>query len=128
MHPLLEPRYIATANDTSSHFDKGDILENPGLKDDWKIFNPSTGDVNTCDRVYGPHNYPHLFKPLEWWQHRCPNEMYTVKKVKVEKFSNYWSVGDIVPVESIRCYMDGSFNFILQGEKLHMPFSILPWL
>lgn len=70
------------------------------------------GAIGTTDSEYwaqsnyrliiseAPDKYPHLFKKLEWWEHRTIEELKSVKYVKVITYRGYWRVGDIVPVNS----------------------------
>lgn len=69
---LLKPRYKVIADWPGMKFDVGEILfesytkglTNDYIKNGW------------CDK------YPHLFKPLQWWEDRKPEEMPKYLKLK----------------------------------------------
>lgn len=68
---LLIPRYLCTGTPgkqiwPGSIWRSGDIIEESKLH----------GDLMYCDKD-GPRysDFPHLFKPLRWWEYRQPDDM-----------------------------------------------------
>lgn len=77
---LLQPRYLCTGT--------------PG-KPLWPDCDLIHGDIISTTKVHKKEyieNFPHLFKPLQWWEHRKPEDMpeyvntnsfaYGIKKVE----------------------------------------------
>lgn len=60
---LLKPRYKVIADYPSNIHKIGSIIKN----DDGAKFDRI--------RYYGCAKYPHLFKPLQWWEERKPEDM-----------------------------------------------------
>ena len=58
---LLKPRYLVIADYPGSYYDKGEIVEED-------YFYAHEGGYHHSD-------YPHLFRKLEWWEHRSKNDM-----------------------------------------------------
>lgn len=83
---LMKPRYKVIADYPKSLYHVGDII-NAG----------STGeDCIYCDRE-GPRmrHYPHLFKKLEWWQDRAPEDMPEYVKEGEFVFKAIWTEGAV---------------------------------
>jgi len=78
---LLQPRYLVIADYPKSIYKVGEVL-NTGRH----------GDILFCDDN-GPRmsQYPHLFRRLEWWEHRKPEGMpgYVKFQEKVYKVIRY---------------------------------------
>ena len=66
---LMKPRYKVIAIDTTETFQVGEILNHPEEWHDYLWVGPS-GKI-----IFYPEKYPHLFKKLEWWEERKPEEM-----------------------------------------------------
>lgn len=66
---LLKPRYKVIAIDTTESFQVGEILNHPEEWHDYLWVGPS-GKI-----IFYPEKYPHLFKKLEWWEERKPEDM-----------------------------------------------------
>jgi hypothetical protein len=63
---LLKPRYRVIADYPGSQFTVGQIIQKQKYMDGkWHV----KGFLNE------PENYPDIFKPLEWWEEREPEEM-----------------------------------------------------
>lgn len=85
---LKKPRFEVIADYPKSEFKIGDIIEmtektdyfsEPGEKEDWA--------ARLDGGFYGIQSfapYPHLFKPLQWWEKRSVEEM--PEYVKEEKY------------------------------------------
>lgn len=67
IHELLIPRYKVIADWPNSIYKIGSILIG---KDNGLYYN----GVNHANFI-NPENYPHLFRKLEWWEERTPEEM-----------------------------------------------------
>lgn len=74
---LLKPRYKVIADYPKSLYEVGTIL-NAGWRSEDCIY---------CD-TEGPRwrHYPHLFKPIEWWEERKPEDMPEYVKGNVGSF------------------------------------------
>jgi len=83
---LMKPRYKVIADYPKSLYHVGDILNAGG----------SGEDCIYCDRE-GPRfrHYPHLFKPLAWYEERKPEDMpeYVKGATKVYKIVKYAYLG-----------------------------------
>ena len=66
---LLKPRYKVIADYPNCTFSVGQVL----VQDDKEETDFWTGDQLYTDRY--PKQYPHLFKKLEWWEERKPEDM-----------------------------------------------------
>ena len=71
---LLQPRYLVIADYPSSNNEVGDTIDYP-TKEMCAFFD----------------KYPHLFRRLEWWEHRKPEDMsrYVKFQEKVYKVIRY---------------------------------------
>lgn len=68
---LMKPRYKVIADYPRSCFNIGDILRVSGDC----AGKGYTGSGVMPASVYKPELYPHLFRKLEWWEDRTPEEM-----------------------------------------------------
>lgn len=76
---LLKPRWKVISDYPNQGYAKiGDILN----EDDFLIHDENTGEVIG---KYNPEKYPAIFKKIEWWEERTPEEM-----PKYLRFSEYW--------------------------------------
>lgn len=85
---LLMPRYKVIAIDTTESFQIGEILNHPPEWNDYLWVTPD-GKI-----IFYPEKYPHLFKPLQWWEDRKPEEMpqYVVICIDVSSFGKCLNV------------------------------------
>lgn len=92
---LMKPRVKCIANDTSGDFEVGEILY-PDSDGFYYLYN----DVGRW-RLY-PEQYPHLFRRLEWWEERSPEDMPEYVKYastgKVYKAIKYKNGNSIVQI------------------------------
>lgn len=65
---LMKPRCKAIAPDTSGNFEVGEIFY-PEKNGSYYFY----GDNGK--RCFAPKYYPHLFRELEWWEDRNPEDM-----------------------------------------------------
>lgn len=86
---LLRPRYKVIADYPKSIFKVGEILHVGSM-----------GDLLYCD-TNGPRmsQYPHLFKPLQWWEDRKPEDM--PEYVKFKHYPNGENDFSIVKVDGV---------------------------
>jgi len=88
---LMKPRYKVIAPYPNSPFKAGQIL----IRDDSHENNYWTGEQCYTDRY--PDQYPHLFKPLQWWEDRKPEEMPEYVRIeekvyKIREWENYFGL------------------------------------
>ena len=96
----LIPRYKVIADFPKSIFKVGTIIKTDKINE----------DLIYCDTDGARmRDYPAIFKKMEWWEDRTPEEWATLKKVKVIRYVGYWREGDIVDVER--------FYFAFPGYK-----------
>lgn len=70
---LLIPRYKVKARDTSGNFEIEDVFMQYLLGGPvWRKFIDGKWTDTT---IHNPEKYPHLFKPLQWWEDRKLEEM-----------------------------------------------------
>ena len=76
---LLKPRYEVIADYPKSHFQIGDLIK---MKEIYPYsgysYELQGGDIAAPEYF---DQYPHLFKPLSWWQHRELKDMPEYVKV-----------------------------------------------
>lgn len=67
---LLQPRYEVIADYPESNFKIGQIISFIPVDptDGWEL-----ADIAYNKRICP--NYPNIFKPLSWWEHRAPDDM-----------------------------------------------------
>lgn len=104
---LLKPRYKVIASYPSSKYEVGSTIENIG--------------ENYCMFL---NEYPHLFRKLEWWEERRPEDMPEYVKLLSKPYNgSYWEVGAIVKVIEWK-YLD-NFLFdkiwIVEGKRHVFP-------
>lgn len=89
---LLKPRYEVIADYPESGFSVGDILKWDENGIGWK--------AEGCDDFYefGIHKYPHLFRRLEWWEHRKDEDL--PKYIRFIKDYMDYKKGSLYKVES----------------------------
>ena len=76
---LLQPRFEVIETDPNSNFKKGHLLERiPNATNNWYNHNKSIIDAEIL--LEDIERYPHLFRKLNWWEHR--NEKDMPKKLK----------------------------------------------
>lgn len=89
---LMRPRKKVIAPYPGSPFNDGNIL----YYDDEKIeagFWYSTSESGQRFYIQDPHLYPHLFKPLAWWEEREATEMPEYVKAESGKiFLSKWKI------------------------------------
>ncbi len=126
---LLKPRYKVIADYPDSKFKVGEILFVPNPKEfpNWFQTNRRFNNEGRFEAVL--EAYPHIFKKLEWWEHRTIEELKSIKYVKVIKYRGYWREGDVVPVYS---FEGGSIEkakptgFNLKYKHFQPVFELLP--
>lgn len=97
---LLKPRYEVIADFPKNWNKVGDIIE-------YSIGQPQILYLNGKDTV-PIENYPHLFKRLEWWEERRPEDMPEYVKV----------LGEMKPFD---VFKDSWKNFLAQTKSEFSP-------
>lgn len=95
---LLKPRYEVIADYPGSPYSFGDILVQLRPHGYWSL--PS----DQCRIADDLLKYPHLFKPLQWWEHRKPEEM--------PEYVKYWDISSFFPVDRVCKTTEAPFNSI----------------
>jgi hypothetical protein len=67
---LLKPRYEVIADYPGSPFEIGEVLQT----NIYCAGQDMTGSGVLSSPVYKPEKYPAIFRPLDWWEHRKPEE------------------------------------------------------
>lgn len=81
---LLKPRWKVIANYPNSPYKIGQILNN-----DWHEYDLPANELFSIATIYfEAHQYPAIFKKLEWWEERDIEEMPEYVKWTQDKFSN----------------------------------------
>lgn len=95
---LLQPRFEVIADYPGSVFNVGQILvQDESHEDDFW-----TGEQLYTDRY--PKQYPHLFRPLSWWERRDPKLIEGVKYLMNKKTKE---VHEVVEYSAMVGYMSG---------------------
>lgn len=71
---LMQIRFEVIETYPKSKFKKGDILERiPNATNDW--YNADKSFLNADILLEEIEQYPHLFRKLNWWEHRSVKDM-----------------------------------------------------
>lgn len=118
----MQPRYKVIADYPGNEFKVGEILEE--AHDGARIISQNTGVYIDWMKV---KKYPHLFKPLEWWEDRKPEDMPEFVKLHPKAWEGSAINRDIVlKVERIEVRGDTCLiQTALTGNPLQ-PFYFLP--
>lgn len=111
---LLQPRYEVIADyPNSGKINVGDILiQDLNYPLCWLTSKNSLGAFSGTESEWFDR-YPHIFRKLQWWQHRAPEEM-----------PEYVKIGD----EILKVYQhnDGNCANVYNGEhKTSIPYAYL---
>ncbi len=79
---LKLPRYKIIADYPNSHYKIDQIIHEADNLEGAMFFKSTI------------HNYPKIFKPLEWWEHRTLDEMMSVEYVRITIYTGYWIISD----------------------------------
>jgi hypothetical protein len=71
---LMKPRFQVIADYPGSLIKPGDLLVD-GMIDNKPVWQQMRNGIRLSNSVHGPEFYPHLFKLIEWWERRSPEEM-----------------------------------------------------
>lgn len=110
---LLKPRYkiiAAYPHMALDQHDVGDIISPYGM-----------GFVYPEKVREQYESYPHLFKRLEWWEERRPEDL----PIHVKFIEDYWhyKIGEIVPVFNWYDYPNACIYHSRIGPQLFLPVS-----
>lgn len=126
VNELLKPRYEVIAESPNNPERIGDIFHQ--IYDDG-IFHL----INREHQSVGYHvmvldNYPHLFRKLEWWEHRKPEEMPEYLKsveispdphyVKVTKHYSSFFEGQYQASKVFKPYWESPYNLYIPATEL----------
>lgn len=116
---LLKPRYKVIADYPDNKLTIGDILMQYVEND--TVWRHRWSDGHWADiTVHNPSYYPHLFKKLEWWEERKPEEMPEYVKAKdssgevskvIEHFSKPYASKPNHPVCKVEYLINGAREF-----------------
>jgi hypothetical protein len=113
---LLKPRYKVIADYPNSLFEAGEVLTKiEGIS----VY--STGRVGID--AYDVSHYPHLFRKLEWWEERQPEDMPEYVKGKING-KKVFKVSGFGPTSSGTLHigwMDEKKGLIAQAAKALLP-------
>lgn len=104
---LLQPRYEVIADYPNSPFTIGEILSDYGTLTRPSFIQRSSGNQIRVDVV---DKYPHLFRKLEWWEKRKPEDMPEYVKYQ-NNYLVYKVVHNFIGLNKTMCKIyDGKIN------------------
>jgi hypothetical protein len=117
---LLIPRYEVIADYPNSDFKVGSILTNNGLINGWWY----DGKTYTT----GVDKYPHLFKPLQWWEKRnvedLPEYVYDKSYKQIFKIERWeYNVDNVITYAKVKTgYLSCMSDLILLTEQKYLEY------
>lgn len=78
----MKPRYLVVADYPNSELPIGTIL----IMAVYDYYENNIDGVNRSIAIRNIDKYPHLFKPLQWWEEREVSEIEAVRYLKVVSF------------------------------------------
>lgn len=102
---LLKPRYLVIADYPYSPWIVGEILLVDNKKGE--LVGESIGYVDYAYRIFENEisNFPHLFRKLEWWEHRKPEELPQYVK-SLDKFGEVFRADGFTSLEQAAKYLN----------------------
>ena len=96
MADLMTPRYEVISDYPGSPYSIGDILLQSRPQGYWVLEN------GQCKLGDDPGRYKSIFRPLQWWEYRKPEEM--------PKYVKYWDISKFFPIDIVCKSSETPFN------------------
>lgn len=120
---LMRPRYKVIADYPGSDYSIGEVLvlDDGGGESDEFYFCDEDGKHIEWEAFY--KHYPHIFKPLEWWEERAPEEI--PGYVKFAKENSYGHFGEVIKIDEIKI-SKGGFGIVCHDKGTWWATDCLP--